>query len=211
MTNYPRQMEVPLAQPTPRESREFLHTTTAGVKVPLLQSLTLGGMVMFFMFAVGLAFGWMDPEKPALVMGGMTTLGWLVWALWRWSNLTRPEPAHVQVRSVDHDDDESTPKIVRVQIDKVEDGGQIKQWKMFDLPATESQMAELAVGLLEHNRPFSEREWTGAGRPFSVNEFRTLRSELIKRGLLALKNEKDPRQGYGFTDDGKAVFEQFLA
>lgn len=210
MNKYSNAVE-PIVVPTPqRDGREYLHTTTAGVKVPLFQAATLGGTVFLFVLVLGIVFWWMDPLKPAVIAGGSVGLGWLVWALWRWSNLTRPDQPQVQVRSVDHDDDPVTPKIVRVQIDEVKKGG-VRQWKMFDLPATDEQMAELAEGLLNGNRPFSEREWTGAGRPFSVNEFRALRAELIKRGLMALKSEKDPRQGYEPTDDGKAVFEQFLA
>jgi hypothetical protein len=65
------------------------------------------------------------------------------------------------------------------------------------------------VGMLNDGRTFSEKEWCGAGRPFSVNGFRELRSEMIRRGLLARKSEKDHRQGYELTEDGKAVLGQF--
>jgi hypothetical protein len=197
----------PIVQHVP--DRQFLHTRTAGFDVMLLQSLATGLMLFAGVLVIGFTFGWMDPLKYATVSGVAGTIGWWLFSIKRWTSLTAADAPQVQVRSVDHDGDPSTPRIVRVQIDKVEEGG-VKQWKMFDLPATDEQMAELAAGLLKHGRPFSEREWAGNGRPFSSNEFRDLRSELIKRGLIALKSEKDTRQGYGLTDEGKAVFEQFL-
>ena len=124
-------------------------------------------------------------------------------------SLTEREPLQVQARGVDDDEDPVTPMVVRVQLDRVEDG-RYKQTAIFDLPATPEQLTALAVGLLRGRIPFSEREWTGAGRPFSVNEFRGLRSEMIKRQLMTLKNEKDARQGYVPTAEGQAVLEQFL-
>lgn len=210
MNKYSNAVE-PIVVPTPKEGREYLHTTTAGVKVPLLQAVTLGGTVFLFVLVIGIVFWWIDPLKPAVIAGGSVGLGWLVWALWRWSNLTKPDQPTVQVRSVDHDENPSTPRIVRVQLDKVMENGHIHQTKMFDLPATEEQLSILAAGLLEGGRPFSEAEWCGAGKPFSLNEFRALRGEMIRRGLLGLRNGKDARQGYALTEDGQAVMEQFLA
>lgn len=199
-----------VVQQPQRDDRQFLHTRQAGFDVMLLQSLATAGIMGLVTLAIALTYGWMDPLKPTVLVAGLSLAGWWAFSLRRWTSLTMAGQPNVEVRSVDHDGNPSTPKIVRVQIDIPKDGG-MKQWKMFDLPATETQMAELAVGLLEHHRPFSEREWTGSGRPFSVNEFRTLRSEMIRRGLMALKNEKDAHQGYEPTDDGKAVLEQFMA
>jgi hypothetical protein len=211
MSNYQKAVELPVSVPM-REGREFLHTTTAGVKVPLLQSLTLGGMVMFFMFAIGLAFGWLDPWKLALVMGGMTTLGWLVWALMRWSNLTRPEQANVQVRSVDHDNDPSTPKVIRVELSKVKESGHY-EWNTFNLPegVTHEMMTDLANGILNMHKPFTESEWSGPGKPFSRPKFYQLRSLMENRKLIELKNEKDARQGFRFNSDGEQFLQGFLA
>lgn len=205
-------MEKNMINTPPAEmDRQFLHTRTAGFEVPLFQSLATAAIVGLATLAIGLVYGWMDPLKPTVVMSGLSLAGWWLYSLKRWTMLTGSDTARVQVRSVDHDENPATPKIIRVQIDKVEDNGAIHQWKNFDLPATEDQLRELAAGLFEQGRSFSEREWTGAGRPFSVSEFRALRAELIRRELMALKNEKDTRQGYAPTEDGKAVLEQFLS
>ncbi|MBI5933289.1 MAG: hypothetical protein HY867_06240 [Chloroflexi bacterium] len=203
-------MEAPIVQPI-RDDRQFLHTRTAGFEVPLFQSLATAVIVGLVTLAIALVFDWLDPLKPTVTMAGLSLAGWWLYSLKRWTRLTGPDPVQVQMRSVDHDGNPATPKIVRVQIDKVTENGHVKQTRMFDLPATEDQLSALAEGLLKQNRSFSEREWTGAGRPFSVDEFRKLRAEFIRRELVALKSEKDARQGYTLTDDGKAVLEQFLS
>jgi hypothetical protein len=203
-------MEAHAIAPVEREERSYLHTTRAGVAVPFSQSVVTATIACLLFFAVAWAFGWRHVEKLGLMIF-VVVLAWDWWShRQRWFDLTRSNQPKVQIESVDHDNDPATPRIVRIQIDKSEDG-QVKQWKLFDLPATDEQMSALATGLLNGHRPFSEREWAGAGRPFSSNEFRDLRAELIKRELITLKSEKDPRQGYVLTDDGKSVFEQFLA
>jgi hypothetical protein len=202
---------VETVQPT-RESREFLHSTTAGVKVPLFQSALIGGAVSSFVLMLGIVFLWIDPWRPALVIGGAAMLGWLFLVLVRWLKLTKPEQPQVQVRSVDHDNNPATPKIIRVQLDSVESNGHYKQTAIFDLPVgiTEEQMSELAVGLLEHQRRFSIREWAGPGKTFSDPEFRALQSAMIKHGLVAPKSEKGANRGYQLTDSGVAFLEKFI-
>lgn len=191
------------------EGRQFLHTRTAGIEVPFGQSMVTALIFGLTVFVVAWACDIIDPWKHGLIAAMLGLCGWWMYSLMRWSSLTKRETLYVEARGVDDDDDPATPMVVRVQLDRVEANGHIHQTAIFDLPASPEQLSALAGGLLD-GHPFSEREWTGAGHPFSVNEFRTLRSELIRRKLLALKNDKDPRQGYGLTDDGKAVFEQFL-
>ena len=211
MNKYSNAVE-PIVVPTPqRDGREYLHTTTAGVKVPLFQAATLGGTVFLFVLVLGIVFWWMDPLKPAVIAGGSVGLGWLVWALWRWSNLTRPDQPTVQVRSVDHDNDASTPEIIRIQFDRV-DKGHYKQTSLFDLPVgiTKSQMHDLAVGLLEAKRPWSIREWAGAGKTFSDPKWRELQSVMLRHQLLEPKSERGSQRGFQLTAEGVKTMESFL-
>jgi hypothetical protein len=71
-------------------------------------------------------------------------------------------------------------------------------------------MEELAVGILLQHRTFTHREWTGSAAPFSDAEFRDLRRELVKRELIRLTSDKDPRQGFKLTLAGRKMLEQFL-
>lgn len=208
MSKYQNVTDAPAAMP--HEDRQFLHTRTAGIDVPLLQSVVTAVFVGLSVLTIALVFDVLDPWKPTAISMAFALAGWWGYSLLRWTRLTERERAIVQTQSVDDDGDPATPRIIRVQLDRVTDAGHYQQTAIFDLPATEEQLAAMAEGLLNQNRPFSEREWAGAGNPFSVNGFRSLRSEMIKRGLLALRSDKDPRQGYGLTPDGEAVLREFL-
>lgn len=111
-----------------------------------------------------------------------------------------PQPAQAPERK-------PAPVETRIRLTDERQGG----WEesLYNLPASPEQLADLAEGL-EQGQPFSERTWTGAGRPFSLNQFRALRDALIQRNLLTLASEKDPRQGYAFTVAGQHVLHSFL-
>lgn len=74
-----------------------------------------------------------------------------------------------------------------------------------DVPLSVDALVELARGL-EIGRPFSESEWTGAGRPFSKSDFRQLRSRLLEARLLEWRHPDYPAQGVQMTPIGRAVF-----
>lgn len=98
------------------------------------------------------------------------------------------------------------PGEVRVRLTDERQGGYHQS--IFDLPARYDQLTALADGL-QNGLPFSERVWTGAGRPFSVNEFKTLRAALIQRNCLAPASDKDARQGYTLTVVGQHLLREF--
>lgn len=204
-------MDVPIVQPA-QESRQYLHTRTAGVEVPLLQSAALGGMTFVFVTVIGLVFYWIDPWKPASVIGMAVAFAWMFFSLTRWTSLTKPEQPQVLVRSVDHDENPSTPEVIRIQFDRV-DNGRYKQTSLFDLPAgiSRSQMRELAVGLLEAKRPWSIREWAGAGKTFSDPKWRELQSVMLRHQLLEPKSERGSQRGFQLTEEGVRTMESFLA
>jgi hypothetical protein len=97
------------------------------------------------------------------------------------------------------------PRIVKVQVNHVREGGSL-QVDLINLPCTGSQLQSLAEGLLD-GVPFTEGAWSGGGKPFSVSELRNLRTVMSVRGLLKLRSEKDQRQGYELTEDGRAVMQ----
>lgn len=204
MNQYKKAVEMPVMG-----ERQFLHTRTAGFDLLLLQSVATALIVGLVVWAVGLAAGWLDAWKPALVGGMLGLGGWWMFSLRRWTRLTDGGMDGGKPRPDEYDgEDAGTPRVVRIQIDKVTAEGGYQQYKMYDLPATEEQMGRLAEGL-ERGLPFTEREWAGAGRPFSSAEFRELRGELIKRELIRLRSEKDPRQGFELTEEGRQVFGEF--
>ena len=73
-----------------------------------------------------------------------------------------------------------------------------------DLAATDEQLATLARGLLD-GKPCTEAAWCGAGRPFSLDQFRSLRAEMAGAGLIRLRNPSAPQQGYTVTPSGGAM------
>jgi len=82
-------------------------------------------------------------------------------------------------------------------------GGQRIQ--VIDLGIEAEKATALAKGIIA-GRSFSEVEWTGSGGSFSKKEFRTLRGELLERGLLEWRNGAAPAQGVVLTAPGRAVF-----
>ena len=194
------------------ESTEFLHTQQAGLIVPLSQALATGGIVFLLVLTLAFVFDAMDPLKPALVAGVLGVTAWWLVSLRSWSRLTKRNPLGVEVRSVDDDGDESTPRVIRVQLDRVTETGRYQQSSIFDLPkgVTEAMMADLAVGILRMKRPLTESEWCGAGKPFAMPGFRQLMLVLEPRSLVEFKNPKSPNQGRRFTAEGEQFLEQFL-
>jgi hypothetical protein len=95
------------------------------------------------------------------------------------------------------------PKIIKLEITKPTDGG--TSTAMIDLPIGADALQALAAGLVA-GAPFSEVEWSGAGKPLSRSEFRAVRQALLDRGLAAWASEKDRRQGLHLTPEGVTVF-----
>lgn len=195
--------------------REYLHTMAAGAWLPVVQSLVTGVIVFVIVIVIGLAARWRDPLTVAAVIG---CIAWgLAW--WshvsHWFTLTRLSPDNEIDPGEEPDSNSSLtsqPPTVKVIVSELgADGNESGQTHYWRFTATPSQLVELAKGLLEENQPFTERAWTGAGRPFSVNGFRELRGEFIKRGLICLASQKDQRQGYTLTLAGRHVLTGVLS
>jgi hypothetical protein len=142
-------MDVPSVNPPSRESREYLHTTRAGVAVPFSSSVITAIIVTLLFFIVCWLLGVRRVEKVGALVFGIT----LVWD-WlhhrkHWFGLTSDAaPRPVQVSQVDDDDDPVTPMVIRVELPIVTQDGHYSE-KDFNLPDGISleQMSALAMGI----------------------------------------------------------------
>jgi hypothetical protein len=199
-------------------NKAFLHTREAAAWVPLAQSV-ITAVIFGLVLTVGLSLV-LDAANVrrwwlwSLGCGSMTallTMCAMWWMLVRhWFRLTNLE----RLTGIDFNRDgvigeevaspaarnDMEEAEMKVTLNRISEAGHFSG-NYFNLPCRPSQLRELAEGLLD-GRPFTEREWTGAGKPFSSAAFRGLRSELLKQGLIELASEKDARQGYVLTDDG---------
>jgi len=76
--------------------------------------------------------------------------------------------------------------------------------QILDLPIQPEQLKGWADGLA-NGLSLSESTWTGSGKLFSTNEYRSLRDTLIQRGLARWNNPGSPKQGWELTVAGRAV------
>lgn len=192
-------------------NKAFLHTLGAAAWVPLAQALITGAMVTvaLIFFTVSLnARSWLS---WSLGGGLVTALGVWTYSMRHWFSLTKLE----LFTGLDLDNSggigdarpapSAEPQSVKVTLNRISQDGHFSG-EMFDMPGSMEQLKKLADGLL-NGLPFTEREWAGAGKPYSSATFRDLRKELMRRELIELASEKDSRQGYVLTDDGS----QFMA
>jgi len=192
-------------------SKAFLHTLGAAAWVPLAQALITGAMVTVALIFFTIAWNVRNWFTWSLGIGLVTALGVWMYSMRHWFSLTKLE----LLTGLDLDNsgavgDErpapsSEPQMVKVTLSRISEDGHFSG-EYFDLPGTMDQLKLLADGLL-NGAPFTEREWCGSGKPYSIAGFRDLRKELVRRGLIELASEKDARQGYVLTDDGS----QFMA
>lgn len=97
---------------------------------------------------------------------------------------------------------------VRVEIDNSTPGQYSKSYRYLSI--LPQKMLVIAQACLENNAPFSLRVWAGKNKLLTDGEFRTLTDELLEFGFIALRNEKESRQGFVWTDMGKAMLEDVL-
>lgn len=203
----PQAQSVAPAPPPSYSEKSFLWSWVSGAGLPLMQAVITGIIAMVLTAALIYAFDGGSYIKPMIVIGALASSAtWFV-GMRRWSRLTRAlEP----ILNIDLDGDRQIgePKRVRIQIDEVTGTGSIRQAKMIDLPISEEKLIPLAKSLLA-GRPFSEREWAGAGKLLSSGEFRELRTAMIKAGLLRAASEKDSRQGYVLTLHGEMLMKTY--
>jgi hypothetical protein len=213
MSTQPSRIFVPIERESPA-GRQHLHTLTAGAWLPFLQAGMSGVItclvvvITFSTLRVRSAWSW----------GGV--LGAIAWGFtWlslqrHWFSLTSLE----QITGVDLNKDgfigtppapvQSPDRFVNVRLSETSQGN--LHILNFQLPATSEQLQCLAEGL-SMGTTLSERNWTGQGRPFSIEQYRKLRLELQKRGLVKPTSDKDGRQGYELTEAGEAFVLECLS
>jgi hypothetical protein len=208
MNNFQQQPPTP-APPTPAPAgysdRQFLHAEQAAVNVPIKQVIVTTVFVAIAILTISFMFDARDPFTVALYSLGITPLVMWLFLQRRWLHLTAERILNIDIPGGEAQKP-TEARTVKIQIEQVKDGHY--QSSIIDLPCTDDQLEALAVGL-KSGRKFSEKEWAGPGRPFSIDGFRELKAVMLKRNLIVQKNEKDARQGFIPTDAGQALIEQY--
>ena len=181
-------------------SDETENSIIRGVVTPGLQAFLSGLTVTCF---VG-SFAWLvtsgNPGAVVLTCGTLSMSSVWFWLLNGWvlerrfqlgmSEVSQAEP----VAAIEN---------IRVEI------SQQNTLQFIDLPVQPEQLVELASGVLS-GASMSELTWCGSGRPFSISQFRFLRAELLKRGLVEWRSEHSPSQGVELTRVGRHVMRRFM-
>jgi hypothetical protein len=193
-------------------AQAYLHTLQAGAWVPLQQAGITGALAGLLVTLVCLKYRVTDWWFIGLiVMSGVTIVMW--GALQKhWFSLTTVKLENMTGLDLNRDGKIGQAKThsVRVNIHESNDNGYQQRTQAVNLPIDEQTLATFASALLG-GRPLTEREWAGSGKPLSIEQFREMRGEMLKRGLAALSNPKSPQQGYKLTRAGRAVMEHFAA
>jgi len=207
-------MNIPQSQPThPHAEREYLHSFTAGAALPFAQASIMGLVVFIVSWLIArMVFDAVDPHKSAILFGSGTWVWYLFKLFKHWLTLTAVET--ILQRDINGDGmigDVEQPTVknearrVRIELEKIQDGHY--QSNTIDFPCDDEQLYTLAMGLM-NNIPFSERAWTGTGKPFSTNEFREIKVVMKKHALVEYVNDADVRQGMRLTAEGRALMEK---
>jgi hypothetical protein len=209
VNKYQQQVPAPPQVAPSYADRQFLHQSEAAVWVPLKQSAVTGVIVFIACFGIAFKVNAIDLFTWPLVLGVLAFGG--SWAMYqyRWIILTKLEQALGMDLNNDHYIGTTpAPMPTVIRIEKITNGSY--QSNDIRLSASEEKLIELATGL-SYGRPFSEREWTPRNKGFSTEEFRTLKDEMIKFGLIEMKVEGVPRQGYVLTEDGQEWFKRYAS
>ena len=210
---------IPIQRESPK-GRQHLHTMEAGAWLPIVQATETGLVIGVVCLVLAFVTRARDPWNWGLVPG---ILAWgidFLALLRHWFSLTKLEEVtgmDLGSRGGAPDDagtgpaplPEDNPRVIQVRLNEVKDG-HLKAQRRYEIHASDNQMAALARGLLQENRQFTVREWCGAGKPFSVEQFISLRAEMVRGEMLVMASEKDARRGFVLTKAGRAVLEDYL-
>lgn len=192
---------VPVEMTPTEDQRAHLFSMSTAAGLPMIQAFVSGVFL-------GLAVGWIaylaSWSRPWIYGVSawlfVQALAWLK-LLSRWLNLTMPFERVFQ-RDFNGDGIIGRPSI-HIELARDVDGSG-RQIQFLDFPVGVDKMAALARALLA-GLTFSEANFTGSSGIFSRSEFRTIRGELLKRGLLVQSNPKSRFQGFELNAAGRAV------
>lgn len=195
------------SSPPAYSDRQFLHTYAVGAFLPLVQATITAVLVMLGTAVLLYVFNVLDWFRPAAILGVFTWVATWLYLQRRWINLTQLETFlnwDLNNDSVIGEPPKAEQFVIR--LDEITSDNHYRS-RNIESVITKEKLIIVARGLLV-GLPFTERRWTGEGKPLSVNEFRALRSMWLKHGLIELVSDKDHRQGFYLTDQGWAVLEK---
>ena len=212
---------IPIQRESPK-GRQHLHTMEAGAWLPFVQASLTGIILGVVILVCAFTWRWQDPWSWGAIIGALSWgITWM--ALQRhWFSLTALE----EVTGLDLNRDgvigenqgagpaplqpEDNPRIIQVRLNETRSNGHLVAQRRYEIHASDKQMAALAKGLIEDNRPFTVREWCGDGRPFSGVQFSRLRAEMMRAELLEMKSDKASQRGFVLTPAGEDFLTEFL-
>jgi hypothetical protein len=193
-------------------AHDYLHRSET-VKVQFINAAISGLIIGIIAIVCGYMWRWRNPWMAGLIIGLIVlAVTWFIlqnsWHRQQWVGLvSNTQPAQPEMAQ--------KPLPVRsipFQMNRVTEQGHVTAGERFELPFTEEQAIALADGMLNEGMHFTVREWCGAGKPFSADEFKVLRAEMLKQKLLLQVSTKDSRAGgYRLTDAGEALLRECLS
>lgn len=195
-------------------SYERIHLTTFGALLTFgLAAILTGVFVGVCAWALAGAGGVVRSWMWGLVSWAICqAVAWL-WLLSRWASLIIPLERltgwDINQDGVIGEQPALPPPLVRIILDTPEKNGN-RHTVIANIPCAQEKLVELSAAIMA-GAPVSEERWTGAGGLFSKSEFRAVREELIKRGLLAWRNPMSTAQGIIVTTAGLRAFKYFAS
>jgi len=191
-----------------REAKKRTPDRTINALVLPFGMALAAGMTTFV--GVGLiAIGCKLPVKWPLILAGVVILLVMVIGfIWLFKKELIMTVETISNRDLDGDGVIGEPEPQTISIEVVNPDN--RSLKYLHLPIPEEALRKLCVGLVVHQRPFSEAEWTGRGQPFSRAEFREIRAKLLAAGVIAWKDSRHKQQGIEFTAWGRRVMHRAL-
>lgn len=183
----------------------------AGVVIPALQAGISAGLAALAVGAAGRMLELQSWKDGAIMAAGAAGAGVWIWQLQAWTDHLRQEVRWLTGDQAAEPMPMAAPEPIPAAPFKVhlthDDNRTIE---IIDLPTTPEKLAQLARAVLDGGT-FSEAQWTGSGAPFTRAEFGQLRTELIRRHLLAWAAPGTPARGVVLTRPGQAAFRYFAS
>jgi hypothetical protein len=194
----------------------YLHTAQAGATLPLIQSTITGFLLGLAAFFVALKLRAEDAWFYGLITWLVVqVITWLI-LQWHWFSLTKLEKltgfdlnGDGVLGDQSRDIPQAVAKTVQVNVRETTNDGHLRV-TVARFPIDEARLAQLAQGLLA-GTPFAERFWTGSGKLLALSEFREMRTEMLKRGMLEQVNPKTPARGYRLSRAGRAAMRELAS
>lgn len=192
----------------PADSKEYMHRKESAFDILIRQTIASGLIAFVTVAGLGLVWDWLYWLEFAATLGLITIPVYWYLAVSTWRKDSRPEKP-VVVSGADN----KPIKMVHVRHDHVNENGHYST-SNYELPEGNwpNSLSVLAKGVLA-GRPFTETEWAGPNKPFSIPDFRELRKLGLNpkdpsHKLFVYKNSNAKQQGIVLTKKGRELFEE---